>query len=139
MKAYLFDSLADKQVRCNLCHHRCLIKNNKRGICQVRQNIDGTLESLVYGKVVARHVDPIEKKPLFHFIPVAFPIPLQRWDAISNVDSVRMPISPSCPRIERAIIGDMTTPDEVVAAAAGTQRSPFPIPIRNRRYILNLP
>ena len=69
MKAYLFDRLAGKNVQCNLCHHRCVIKNGKRGICQVRQNSDGTLVSLVYGKVVARNVDPIEKKPLFHFYP----------------------------------------------------------------------
>ena len=59
MQASLFEKLADKKVQCNLCHHCCVIKNGRRGICRVRQNNDGTLESLVYGKIVARNVDPI--------------------------------------------------------------------------------
>jgi len=56
-------------VRCILCGHRCLIKDGKRGICAVRENKEGILYTLVYGKVIARHIDPIEKKPLFHFHP----------------------------------------------------------------------
>ncbi|MFH2099568.1 MAG: radical SAM protein [Pseudomonadota bacterium] len=69
MEASLYQSLEDQKVRCNLCQHRCLILAGKRGICGVRENRDGVLHSLVYGKVIARHVDPIEKKPLFHFLP----------------------------------------------------------------------
>lgn len=57
------------RVRCFLCAHRCLIGEGKRGICAVRENCGGVLYSLVYGKVVAMNVDPIEKKPLFHFLP----------------------------------------------------------------------
>ncbi len=56
-------------VRCGLCSHRCLIPPGRRGICAVRENRDGTLYSLVYDKVIARNIDPIEKKPLFHFLP----------------------------------------------------------------------
>lgn len=58
-------------VQCTLCNHRCRIRPGKRGICGVRENRDGTLESLVYGKLVAEHIDPIEKKPLFHFLPAS--------------------------------------------------------------------
>jgi pyruvate formate lyase activating enzyme len=58
-----------KMVKCSLCCHRCLIPPGKRGICAVRENRDGVLYSLVYDKVIARNVDPIEKKPLFHFCP----------------------------------------------------------------------
>ncbi len=54
---------------CELCAHKCLLKEGKRGICGVRQNRGGTLYSLVYGQLVAEHIDPIEKKPLFHFLP----------------------------------------------------------------------
>jgi pyruvate formate lyase activating enzyme len=54
---------------CFLCAHRCHIAPGKRGICRVRENRDGTLCSLVYGKLIAAHVDPIEKKPLYHFMP----------------------------------------------------------------------
>jgi len=68
-EAMLYEKLEDKKVRCFLCAHRCHISNGKRGICAVRENMDGVLFSLVYGKVVASHVDPIEKKPLFHFLP----------------------------------------------------------------------
>src|SRR5574337_925970 len=58
-----------KKVECSLCCHRCLIPPDKRGICAVRENRDGVLYSLVYDKVIARNIDPIEKKPLFHFQP----------------------------------------------------------------------
>ncbi len=59
----------ESAVRCNLCAHRCLIRNGRKGICLVRENIDGTLYSLVYGRVISANVDPVEKKPLFHFYP----------------------------------------------------------------------
>ncbi len=57
------------KVLCSLCRHRCLIARGKRGICQVRENRDGVLYSLVYDKIIAQNIDPIEKKPLFHFMP----------------------------------------------------------------------
>ncbi len=56
-------------VRCGLCPHRCLIADGKRGICRVRENREGTLFALTYGRVSAVQLDPIEKKPLFHFHP----------------------------------------------------------------------
>lgn len=68
-EAMLYEKLEDKKVRCYLCNHRCVINDGKRGICAVRENIDGTLYSLVYGKVISANIDPIEKKPLFHFQP----------------------------------------------------------------------
>jgi pyruvate formate lyase activating enzyme len=68
-EAYLYEKMDSQRVRCFLCNHRCVIKEGATGICGVRENQEGTLVSLVYGKVIARHVDPIEKKPLFHFLP----------------------------------------------------------------------
>lgn len=56
-------------VRCELCHHNCLIQNHGRGLCKVRQNVDGTLYSLVYGQLVSENIDPVEKKPIFHLLP----------------------------------------------------------------------
>ncbi|GAB4350409.1 MAG: AmmeMemoRadiSam system radical SAM enzyme [Candidatus Abyssubacteria bacterium] len=58
-----------KAAECFLCGHRCRINNGKRGFCGVRENRDGVLYSLVYGRVIAEHLDPIEKKPLYHFLP----------------------------------------------------------------------
>jgi pyruvate formate lyase activating enzyme len=68
-EALFFEKLSDNSVRCMLCRHRCRIIAGERGICHVRKNLDGTLVSLVYGMLVAEHVDPIEKKPLFHVLP----------------------------------------------------------------------
>lgn len=68
-EALLYEKLADNKVRCQLCAHHCLIADGKRGICRVRENKAGVLYSLTYGKLIAAHVDPIEKKPMFHFYP----------------------------------------------------------------------
>jgi pyruvate formate lyase activating enzyme len=65
----LYERLPDQRVRCYLCAHGCVIADQQQGICQVRENQGGTLYTWVYGRVIARHVDPIEKKPLFHFYP----------------------------------------------------------------------
>jgi pyruvate formate lyase activating enzyme len=58
-----------KTVRCFLCNHHCHIKHDHRGLCGVRENRDGKLFSLVYGKLVSEHIDPVEKKPMFHLLP----------------------------------------------------------------------
>ena len=68
-EAMLWDPAADGAVACRLCALRCVIKPGKLGVCAVRENRDGRLVTLVYGEVVAAHVDPIEKKPLYHFFP----------------------------------------------------------------------
>jgi len=68
-EAALYEKLRDGRVRCGLCAHRCLIGDGCRGICAVRENRGGTLYSLVYGRLISHAVDPIEKKPLFHFLP----------------------------------------------------------------------
>ncbi|HEX9874604.1 MAG TPA: AmmeMemoRadiSam system radical SAM enzyme [Deferrimonas sp.] len=57
------------KVRCGLCRFRCLIAEGQRGVCGVRENHGGSLMTLVYGRSIASHVDPIEKKPLFHYHP----------------------------------------------------------------------
>jgi len=68
-EAMFWKTEGERRVRCGLCHHRCLIGDGKLGICGVRKNEDGKLYSLVYGSPVSMAVDPIEKKPLFHFLP----------------------------------------------------------------------
>ena len=68
-EAILYDKLADDRVQCNLCAHRCKIGDGHFGICQVRENQGGKLYTHAYGNLVAEHVDPIEKKPLYHFLP----------------------------------------------------------------------
>jgi len=68
-EAMLYEKLEAGNVHCYLCSHRCKILPGRFGICGVRQNIGGKLHTTVYGDVIAEHVDPIEKKPLYHFFP----------------------------------------------------------------------
>ena len=71
-EALLYKKLKDKKVQCQNCAHYCVILPGKRGICGVRENIDGKLYALNYGKAIAVNIDPIEKKPFFHFLPGSY-------------------------------------------------------------------
>jgi pyruvate formate lyase activating enzyme len=109
-----------KSVECFLCAHNCRIKKGKRGVCQVRENRDGVLYSLVYGKLISQNVDPIEKKPLFHFLPGSLSYSIAtagcnfRCAHCQNYDISQYP------RLHNgAIVGNDTTPEEVVASAQG--------------------
>ena len=116
-EAKLYERLPDGRVRCILCAHRCVIREGKRGICQVRENRGGTLVTLVYGRVIAQHVDPIEKKPLLHFYPgttaysIATPGCNFRCQWCQNADISQMV------RERHLIIGQEARPEEIVAAA----------------------
>ena len=68
-EALLYQPLADSRVRCTACARYCNIPEGKIGFCGVRQNIGGKLHLLVYGKVITGHIDPIEKKPVTHYMP----------------------------------------------------------------------
>jgi pyruvate formate lyase activating enzyme len=68
-EAILYEKEAENKTKCLLCRHSCVIKPAERGLCGVRENRDGTLYTLVYDKVAATGIDPIEKKPFFHFHP----------------------------------------------------------------------
>jgi len=68
-KAILFDQLPAKKCRCNVCLRRCVIAPDNLGYCKTRKNIDGSLFSMIYGVVSSEMLDPIEKKPLYHFYP----------------------------------------------------------------------
>jgi pyruvate formate lyase activating enzyme len=68
-EARQYEKIADNAAKCALCNHRCVIREGKYGICGVRLNDGGTLYAGTYGKISAEAVDPIEKKPLFHYLP----------------------------------------------------------------------
>jgi len=68
-EAMLYAALEEGRVQCLLCHHRCTLSAGSRGICGVRENRDGRLYSLVFGRAISLNVDPIEKKPIFHLFP----------------------------------------------------------------------
>jgi pyruvate formate lyase activating enzyme len=115
-EAMYYEKLSDGLVRCNLCPNRCVLAPGQIGICRARKNIDGRLYTLNYGQPVAVHIDPIEKKPLFHFLPGAKAYSLatagcnlrcqycQNWD-ISQVSPEALPV----PRQTPAQIVDQAT------------------------------
>lgn len=72
IRARLYEPRSGGEVKCLACNHYCTIAPGHTGICGVRENRDGKLFSLVYDRVVAANVDPIEKKPIFHFKPGSF-------------------------------------------------------------------
>jgi pyruvate formate lyase activating enzyme len=116
-EANLYEALADNKVRCNLCAHHCVIADGRKGVCQVRENRGGTLFTLVYGQTIAHYIDPIEKKPLFHFFPgstaysIATPgcnfrcLWCQNW----NISQL--------PHEQHLISGQHATPQQIVATA----------------------
>ncbi|MBL7053644.1 AmmeMemoRadiSam system radical SAM enzyme [Patescibacteria group bacterium] len=67
--AKYYQTLGNKIVQCNLCPRKCILSPGEIGVCKARKNVDGELKTMVYNKVAAAHVDPIEKKPLYHFLP----------------------------------------------------------------------
>ncbi len=71
-EAALYEALGNKTVHCFLCAHECRIQDSKFGFCGVRRNRNGKLYTLVYNEPIAAHLDPIEKKPFYHFLPGTF-------------------------------------------------------------------
>jgi pyruvate formate lyase activating enzyme len=119
MKQAMFQEQREgKKVQCGLCSHRCLIPPGKRGICAVRENRDGVLTSLVYDRVIARNIDPIEKKPLFHLLPgslsysIATPGCNFRCRHCQNADISQLPQGRS-----GLILGEPISPAAIVDAA----------------------
>jgi len=116
-EAMFYERLGDGVVRCNLCSHRCRIADSRRGICGVRENRNGMLYSLVYGKVAARAVDPIEKKPFFHFLPGSRAYSIAtvgcnfRCGNCQNFEISQMP------KDRQLTLGQDVSPEEIVMAA----------------------
>ncbi|MEW6326640.1 MAG: AmmeMemoRadiSam system radical SAM enzyme [Thermodesulfobacteriota bacterium] len=106
----------EQKVRCNLCNHHCLIMPGKHGICGVRENRDGVLYSLVYGQVIARHIDPIEKKPLFHFHPGSKSYSIATVGCNFHCLFCQNYEISQMPKDEKRIMGEPFPPEEVVAA-----------------------
>jgi len=69
VEAKFYQKLQNRKIKCKLCPRECTVGDKERGYCGVRENRGGTYYSLVHSRVCAAHVDPIEKKPLFHYLP----------------------------------------------------------------------
>jgi len=125
--ALLATSLRDGKIRCELCAHRCLIRPGQKGLCRVRENRAGELFSLSYGRLIASHVDPIEKKPFYHFLPgslsysIAAPGCNFRCKWCQNADISQISTSNEPGKLQ------FTPPERVVkaAVASGSQSIAF--------------
>jgi len=116
-EALFYQKLENNEVKCGLCSHRCLIKEGKRGICGVRENQRGVLYSLVYGKCISQAIDPIEKKPLYHFYPGSSSFSIATVGCnFSCLHCQNYSISQMV-RNQGKIIGDYVFPFEIVKAA----------------------
>lgn len=116
-EAYLYKKLTKKRVQCQNCSHYCLLEPGQRGICLVRENIEGRLYALNYEKLIACHIDPIEKKPFFHFLPGSYSLSIatvgcnfsclwcQNWDISQG------------PKFDKEILGRKISPKEIVKMA----------------------
>jgi pyruvate formate lyase activating enzyme len=119
-EAMFYRKLDDSKVACFLCAQFCRIEPGKRGLCGVRENRDGTLLTLVYGRLIAQNVDPIEKKPLYHFLPGTRSYSIAtvgcnfRCIFCQNADISQAPSE------YKTIFGQDTHPDSVVGQAQKT-------------------
>jgi pyruvate formate lyase activating enzyme len=85
-QALLYEKLTDVRVRCNTCQWHCSIAADRKGVCRMYHNIEGTLYNLNYAQVSSVAVDPIEKKPLFHFYPGTSVFSLGSWGCNFHCD-----------------------------------------------------
>lgn len=115
--AMLWEALDGQQVRCELCGHQCVIRAGQYGICRVRRNVDGKLKSLNYSAVCALNVDPIEKKPLFHFLPGTQSLSVAAPGCNFQCEFCQNWQISQSPRNGRGIGGQAVSPEQIVTAA----------------------
>ncbi len=117
-EAMLFGRKQGGVVRCRLCAHGCTIAPGSRGLCGVRENVDGTLRSLIYGRIVAREVDPIEKKPMFHFLPGSHAYSIATVGCNFTCHNCQNHFISQYPKQhEGRLVGDGVTAEEIVMEA----------------------
>ena len=120
-EAMFYRKLDNSRVACFLCAQSCRIDPGKRGLCGVRENRDGTLLTLVYGRLIAQNVDPIEKKPLFHFYPATRSYSIATVGCNFRCLFCQNADISQAPREYNAIYGQTTAPEDVVAQAQKTR------------------
>ena len=116
IEARYYEKLEGTVVQCHLCSHHCKIVEGMRGICGVRENRGGSLYSLVYGKLVSRAVDPIEKKPLFHFHPGSLAYSIATVGCNFRCKNCQNWEISQSPKPRNPIMGREVLPGEVVKA-----------------------
>lgn len=115
--AALWKALPDGRVSCRLCSHFCRIDDGKRGRCGVRENHGGALFTLVYDRVAAANLDPVEKKPLYHFLPGTTTFSFGTMGCNLSCSFCQNYSLSQPPRQGKPITGERVSPADLVAAA----------------------
>ncbi len=116
-EAVLYKKLKNFKVQCLNCPHYCVIGLGERGLCGVRANINGKLYSLVYGKLCALNIDPIEKKPFFHFLPGTYSLSIATMGCQFSCKSCQNWQISQTPKISGKIKGENLSPESIVEIA----------------------
>lgn len=117
VEARLWKPLKSGAVQCRLCNHYCAVKPGERGQCGVRENRDGTLYTLNYGKIAALNLDPVEKKPLYHFQPGTRTFSFATMGCNLRCTFCQNWSLSQPPRENGTIQGEDTTPEQLVNEA----------------------
>lgn len=117
--ASLWKPLKDGKVQCRLCSHFCIIDHQEHGNCGVRQNVDGRLQTRTYELVAALNVDPVEKKPIYHFLPGTDTFSLGTQGCNFGCTFCQNASLSQHPKTGREITGQKVTPEILVEAAIG--------------------
>jgi pyruvate formate lyase activating enzyme len=118
-EAMLYRKLSDNRVQCHLCRHLCRIADGQRGICGVRENREGTLYTLVYRRLISGNVDPVEKKPMYHFAPGTGSFSIAAMGCNFRCDFCQNFEISQAPRGKDPIPGEDVAPEEIIRMARG--------------------
>lgn len=119
-EARLYRPAKDGYVDCYLCEFRCHIADGHRGVCGVRENMGGILNTHVYGRLIAEHIDPIEKKPLYHFQPASRSYSIATVGCNFRCLHCQNSEISQMPRDQKRVLGEEASPEEIVNEAFET-------------------
>jgi pyruvate formate lyase activating enzyme len=122
-ETFLYKKLQKKSVQCLTCSHYCFISENKRGLCGVKENQNGKLINLTYDRIIACHLDPIEKKPLFHFLPGTFSLSIASVGCnFTCLNCQNYDISQDFKKDANiSLIGEKLLPEQIIKSALSCQ------------------
>src|SRR6056297_891021 len=116
-ESYFYKQLEKKEVQCETCSHFCKIENGEKGICGVRENSNGKLVVLNYDKITALSIDPIEKKPLYHFLPGTKTLSVAAPGCNFQCESCQNWRISQGPRLDNEISGQKIFPERIIETA----------------------
>ncbi|WKZ33317.1 MAG: AmmeMemoRadiSam system radical SAM enzyme [Thermodesulfobacteriota bacterium] len=120
MEARLYRKVEGGRVLCGLCAFRCRIEDGRHGVCGVRENIGGVLYTRTWGKVVAGNIDPVEKKPLYHFQPGSLSYSIATVGCNFRCLHCQNSEISQAPRERKVSSGEETSPEEIASEAYET-------------------